>query len=260
MDLFDTTQIALERAMSGTSARQAALAENLANANTPGYQRKDVDFQGALRSALAGGKSAVERSSIQTVTDTSARAARRRLQRRPRARGRDHRPRRPRARRARLDRQHAQQHPARRDGHRLMGIFDALDISASGLIAERTRMDVTSQNLANAQSSGYRRQDVVLRESGGGFANVLGQAIGGVRRLPARRRGRRGHHRPGRAAPRVRPGSPGRRRAGLRAPPERQRGHRDDRPHLRVPRLRGERHGDADTAKQMFSKTLEILR
>ena len=40
-----------------------------------------------------------------------------------------------------------------------MGIFDALDISASGLIAERTRMDVTSQNLANAQSSGYRRQD-----------------------------------------------------------------------------------------------------
>ena len=59
-----------------------------------------------------------------------------------------------------------------------MGLFDALDISASGLIAERTRMDVTSQNLANAQSSGYRRQDVVLRESGGGFANVLGQAIG----------------------------------------------------------------------------------
>jgi flagellar basal-body rod protein FlgC len=59
-----------------------------------------------------------------------------------------------------------------------MGIFDALDISASGLIAERTRMDVTSQNLANAQSSGYRRQDVVLRESGGGFATVLGRAIG----------------------------------------------------------------------------------
>jgi len=59
-----------------------------------------------------------------------------------------------------------------------MGIFDALDISASGLIAERTRMDVTSQNLANAQSSGYKRQDVVLRESGGGFANVLGKAIG----------------------------------------------------------------------------------
>ena len=59
-----------------------------------------------------------------------------------------------------------------------MGIFDALDISATGLIAERTRMDVTAQNLANAQSTGYRRQDVVLREAGGGFASVLGQAIG----------------------------------------------------------------------------------
>ena len=59
-----------------------------------------------------------------------------------------------------------------------MGIFDSLDISASGLIAERTRMDVTSQNLANAQSTGYRRQDVVLRQAGGGFASVLGQAIG----------------------------------------------------------------------------------
>jgi flagellar basal-body rod protein FlgC len=59
-----------------------------------------------------------------------------------------------------------------------MGLFDSLDISASGLIAERTRMDVTSQNLANAQSTGYRRQDVVLRQQGGGFANVLGQAIG----------------------------------------------------------------------------------
>jgi flagellar basal-body rod protein FlgC len=59
-----------------------------------------------------------------------------------------------------------------------MGIFDALDVSASGLIAERTRMDVTAQNLANAQSTGYRRQDVVLRQAGGGFASVLGQAIG----------------------------------------------------------------------------------
>ena len=60
-----------------------------------------------------------------------------------------------------------------------MGLFDAIDISASGLIAERTRMDVTSQNLANAQSTGYRRQDVVLRQANGSFATVLGQAIGG---------------------------------------------------------------------------------
>ncbi|MEA2179315.1 MAG: flagellar basal-body rod protein FlgB [Solirubrobacteraceae bacterium] len=72
MDLFDTTQTALERAMIGTGARQAALAENLANANTPGYQRRDVEFQDALRSAIGGGKQAVERSSVRTVVDTSA--------------------------------------------------------------------------------------------------------------------------------------------------------------------------------------------
>ena len=72
MDLFDTTQIALERALQGTSARQAALAENLANANTPGYQRRDVDFQSALSAALSRGKAAVERSPLSAVTDTSA--------------------------------------------------------------------------------------------------------------------------------------------------------------------------------------------
>jgi flagellar basal-body rod protein FlgB len=72
MDLFDTTHTVLERAMSGTSARQAALAENLANANTPGYQRRDVDFQSALRSALGQGKHAVERAPLTTVVDSSA--------------------------------------------------------------------------------------------------------------------------------------------------------------------------------------------
>ena len=65
-----------------------------------------------------------------------------------------------------------------------MGLFDAMDISASGLMAERTRMDVTSENLANAQSTGgpggqpYRRKDVVLRQAGG-FAGALQAAVAG---------------------------------------------------------------------------------
>ena len=42
--LFDTTQLALERAIEGAALRHEALADNLANANTPGYQRVDVDF------------------------------------------------------------------------------------------------------------------------------------------------------------------------------------------------------------------------
>jgi flagellar basal-body rod protein FlgC len=68
-----------------------------------------------------------------------------------------------------------------------MSIFDALNISASGLTAQRLRMDVTSANLANAQSTRtpeggpYRRQVVVLQESSGdgSFAGALTGALGG---------------------------------------------------------------------------------
>jgi flagellar basal-body rod protein FlgC len=68
-----------------------------------------------------------------------------------------------------------------------MALFDALNISASGLTAQRLRMDVTSANLANAQSTqtpaggAYRRQDVVLQASAGEgtFAGALTGALGG---------------------------------------------------------------------------------
>jgi flagellar basal-body rod protein FlgC len=68
-----------------------------------------------------------------------------------------------------------------------MSLFDALNISASGLTAQRLRMDVTSANLANAQTTqtpeggAYRRQDVVLQESSGNgtFAGALTGALGG---------------------------------------------------------------------------------
>jgi flagellar basal-body rod protein FlgB len=58
MELFDTTQLGLERAISGAAQRQNALAANIANANTPGYQPKDVDFHSARRSACAAGAGA----------------------------------------------------------------------------------------------------------------------------------------------------------------------------------------------------------
>ena len=50
--LFDVTQLALQRAMEGAGLRQEALADNIANANTPGYRRHDVDFHDALAGAL----------------------------------------------------------------------------------------------------------------------------------------------------------------------------------------------------------------
>lgn len=67
-----------------------------------------------------------------------------------------------------------------------MSFFDSMDISASGMSAERLRMDVTSENLANAQTTEtatggpYRRQEVVLQQAGGGFGAALTGAIGGV--------------------------------------------------------------------------------
>jgi flagellar basal-body rod protein FlgB len=41
--------------MLGSSARQAALANNIANANTPGYLRQDLDFHQVMEQALASG-------------------------------------------------------------------------------------------------------------------------------------------------------------------------------------------------------------
>jgi flagellar basal-body rod protein FlgB len=57
MSLLDTTQLALESAMSGSMLRQSLLANNLANADTPGYQPQDVNFQGTLDAALQSGQS-----------------------------------------------------------------------------------------------------------------------------------------------------------------------------------------------------------
>jgi len=45
--------VGLQRAMSGSLLRQQVLANNLANANTPGFKRSDVDFHGALAQAFS---------------------------------------------------------------------------------------------------------------------------------------------------------------------------------------------------------------
>jgi flagellar basal-body rod protein FlgB len=56
MSLLDSTQLALESAMSGSMLRQSLLSNNLANANTPGYKPQDVNFQGTLNSAMESGQ------------------------------------------------------------------------------------------------------------------------------------------------------------------------------------------------------------
>lgn len=71
-----------------------------------------------------------------------------------------------------------------------MSLFGAIDTAATGLSAERLRMDVTAENLANAQTTRgadgqpYRRKVVVLEEqTGASFGAALDGAMhrrGGV--------------------------------------------------------------------------------
>ena len=70
MSVFDATQVMLERAIGGATLRHGVLAGNVANANTPGYQPRDVDFHGALRRAMASGPAAVETLQIGAAAGT----------------------------------------------------------------------------------------------------------------------------------------------------------------------------------------------
>ncbi|WP_026911650.1 flagellar basal body rod protein FlgC [Patulibacter minatonensis] len=66
----------------------------------------------------------------------------------------------------------------------MTGLFGALDVSASALTASRTQMDVTAENLANAQTTRtaeggpYRRKSVVLESADVG--NRFGDALSGA--------------------------------------------------------------------------------
>ncbi len=68
-----------------------------------------------------------------------------------------------------------------------MGLFDAIGIAGTGLTANRIRMDVTAENLANANTTKgangqpYQRQEVVLAQSGSGN---FGSALTGALQVP----------------------------------------------------------------------------
>jgi flagellar basal-body rod protein FlgB len=73
MGLFDLTDLLVQRGLSGASMRQQVLSNNLANANTAGFKRSDVDFQSTLASALGSGNAdaAVASTTFSPVTDTT---------------------------------------------------------------------------------------------------------------------------------------------------------------------------------------------
>ncbi len=65
-----------------------------------------------------------------------------------------------------------------------MGLFDAIGIAGTGLSAQRIRMDVTAENLANADTTKganglpYQRQEVVLAQAGSNsFEGALSGAL-----------------------------------------------------------------------------------
>ncbi len=73
MDLFDTTQLGLAAALRASALRQTAIAQNLANVNTPNYRRVEVNFEQTLAGALASGdRKAVETFTPQMTQDVSA--------------------------------------------------------------------------------------------------------------------------------------------------------------------------------------------
>lgn len=53
----DPTTQGMEYALNSLSLRQSVLADNIANAQTPGYQAQDVSFQNQLSSILDGQQS-----------------------------------------------------------------------------------------------------------------------------------------------------------------------------------------------------------
>ncbi|MCQ2517367.1 MAG: flagellar basal body rod protein FlgC [Lachnospiraceae bacterium] len=70
-----------------------------------------------------------------------------------------------------------------------MGMFDAFDISASGLTAQRYRMDIIAENVANANTTRtenggiYRRKVVTFEAKGSGtpsFASMLSTSSQGM--------------------------------------------------------------------------------
>jgi flagellar basal-body rod protein FlgB len=72
--LEDVTSVALHTALTGLSMRQRAIADNIANIQTPGFLAGKVSFEDALRSAVAdgdpgGAKPAIARSLEPTRED-----------------------------------------------------------------------------------------------------------------------------------------------------------------------------------------------
>jgi flagellar basal-body rod protein FlgB len=68
--MLDPIASRLEQYMDLLGARQKLVASNIANADTPGYKTKDIDFQAEFRNVLgAGAPHATEVAGLRTKND-----------------------------------------------------------------------------------------------------------------------------------------------------------------------------------------------
>lgn len=70
--LGDSTISTASQWLHGLSARQQAISNNIANIDTPGYQRQEVPFESELRRALAGGSTSLATTDPRHVTAGAA--------------------------------------------------------------------------------------------------------------------------------------------------------------------------------------------
>ena len=69
--MFDSvTNNALSSALDGLSARQRAIANNIANVNTPGYQAQRVSFEDALAESVKRGSGVVAPTTRESLDPT----------------------------------------------------------------------------------------------------------------------------------------------------------------------------------------------
>ena len=68
--MLENIGASVERYMTLLSARQKLVASNIANADTPGYQTKDIDFRGEFENQISAfDPAAVEVSGLKTKND-----------------------------------------------------------------------------------------------------------------------------------------------------------------------------------------------
>jgi flagellar basal-body rod protein FlgB len=68
--MLENVGAGIEQYMNLVSARQKLVASNVANADTPGYQTKDIDFENELQSQMWGSKpNVIEVSGLKNKND-----------------------------------------------------------------------------------------------------------------------------------------------------------------------------------------------